>query len=118
LNAAGLARGTAITGLLATMLFAGAWLGPPAVTAGGLAVVALVLLLLPLLLGIRGLWQARLRTGRWLSLALPFYGAAILVAAVGNPAARGWVTASAFSVALALAAVLSWVRRAAPRAPP
>jgi hypothetical protein len=52
---------------------------------------------------------------------LPFYGAALLVAAVGNPGARAWVTAGAFAVALGFAAVLSWVRwsnRPPPPQPP
>jgi hypothetical protein len=49
---------------------------------------------------------------------LPFYGAAVLVAAVGNPGARAWVTAAAFAVALGFAAVLSWVRRSSQTPPP
>lgn len=78
---------------------------------------ALVLLLAPLALGLLGVLRARLRTGRWLSLALPFYGAGFLVAAVGNPGARAWTTAGAFCVALGFAAIISWLRRGAPPAP-
>jgi uncharacterized membrane protein len=116
LNAAELPRQAAIAGLAATTGLVAAWLGGPALGHGTPAVAALAALLAPLAFGIHGLWRRRLRTGRWLSLALPFYGAGLLVAAVGNPGTRGWVTAAAFSVALAFAAVISWVRRAG--APP
>jgi uncharacterized membrane protein len=111
-------RLTAAAALGATVLVGLAWLGPPAVRAGALPATAVLLVVLPLLFGLRGLLQSRLHTGRWLSLVLPFYGAAILVAAVGNPAARGWVTAGAFCIALAFAATLSWVKRATRAAPP
>lgn len=107
-------RLTAAAALGATVLVGLAWLGPPAVGAGAVPAVAVLLAALPLLLGLRGLLESRLRTGRWLSLLLPFYGAGFLVAAVGNPGARGWVTAGAFCVALAFAATLSWVKRAGP----
>lgn len=100
------------------MILIVAWLGPAAIRLGPAATIALAALLLPLAVGLRGLLAGRLRTGRWLSLALPFYCAGFLVAAVGNPDARGWVTAGAFCVALGFGAVLSWVRRAGPRAPP
>jgi uncharacterized membrane protein len=112
LNAGELPRLTALVALAATGLLLLGWLGPAALRAGTAGVAMLVLLLLPLGFGIRGLLLARLYTGRWISLVLPFYGAGLLVGAAGNPEARGWITAAAFSVALAFAAVISWVRRA------
>jgi len=118
LNPAELSRRTAIAALLATGLVMAGWLGPAAFRAGAPALVALALALLPIALGVHGLARANLRTGRWLSLVLPFYGAALLVAAVGNPGARAWVTAGAFAVALGFAAVLSWVRRSNRPPPP
>ena len=113
-----LPRLTAAAALLATVVLVVAWLGPAASRAGPLALAALAALLIPLGLGLRGLLLRRLRTGRWLSLVLPFYCAGFLVGAVGNPEARAWVTASAFCVALGFAAVLSWVKRAGQPAPP
>lgn len=104
--------------LAATMILIVAWRGPASFRFGPAAVIALAALLLPLAIGLQGLLAGRLRTGRWLSLALPFYCAGFLVAAVGNPEARGWVTAGAFCVALGFGAVLSWVRQAGPQAPP
>lgn len=118
MNPAELSRLTAAAALAATGLLVLAWLGPAASQAGVLGIAALAAILIPLGLGLRGLLLARLRTGRWLSLVLPFYGAGYLVGAVGDPESRGWVTAGAFSVALAFAAVLSWVRRAGRPAPP
>ena len=117
MKSAELARITAMVALTATVLLLLGWLAAPALRAGVPATVALVGLLAPLAFGIRGLLRGRLRTGRWLSLALPFYGAGLLVAAVGNAAARGWVTAGAFALALGFAAVLSWVRQG-PQTPP
>ena len=108
-----LPRRTAIASLAAAVLVLLGWLGPAAVGHGLPALIALAILLAPLGLGISGLLRARVRTARWLSLLLPFYGAGLLVAAVGNPAARGWVTAGAFAVALGFAAVLSWAKRGA-----
>lgn len=108
-----LPRLTAAGALALAGIVGAAWLGPAALRGGPLAVAALAAVLAPLALGLRGLLQARLRTGRWLTLVLPFYGAALLVAAVGNPGDRGWVTAGAFAVALSFAAILSWVRAAA-----
>lgn len=87
------------------------WLGPRALAGGPAWILLLVMLLAPLAVGLQGLLLRRLRTARWLSLALPFYGAAFLVGAVGNPAARGWVTLGAFCTALAFAAGVSWIRR-------
>ncbi len=113
-----LPRRTAIAALAAAILVMLGWLGPAAVGHGLPALVGLAILLAPLALGASGLLQARVRTARWLSLVLPFYGAGLLVAAVGNPAARGWVTAGAFAIALGFAAVLSWVRRGAQPPPP
>lgn len=95
------------------MLAAAAWLGPGSIRHGWAGAGTLALALAPLALGLAGLLRGRLRTGRWLSLLLPFYAAAFLVGAAGAPAARGWTTAGAFFVALAFAAVLSWVRRSA-----
>jgi uncharacterized membrane protein len=118
LNQAELSRLTATAALAATGLVTVAWLGPAAGRAGLPAVAALAALLIPLVFGLRGLWLARLRTGRWLSLLLPFYGAGYLVGAVGNPETRGWVTAGAFCIALAFAAVLSWIKRAGQPEPP
>lgn len=118
MNPAELPRRTALAALLTAGCVMAGWLGPTAFRAGALALVALALALLPIGLGVRGLVRANLRTGRWLSLVLPFYGAALLVAAVGNPGARAWVTAGAFAVALAFAAVLSWVRRSSQTPPP
>jgi uncharacterized membrane protein len=112
-----LPRRTATAALAATVLLIVAWLGPAATRAGPLGLAAVAALLLPLALGLRGLVAARLRTGRWLSLVLPFYCAGFLVSAVGNPGARGWVTAGAFFSALGLAAILSWVKRAGRPAP-
>jgi uncharacterized membrane protein len=104
--------------LAATATLIVAWLGATALEHGAPGLAAIAALLAPLALGMHGLWRRRLRTARWLSLVLPFYGAGFLVAAVGNPGARGWVTAGAFCVALAFAAAISWVRRAAPRVQP
>jgi uncharacterized membrane protein len=118
LNPAELPRRTALAALLIAGCVMAGWLGPAAFRAGALALVALALALLPIALGVRGLARANLRTGRWLSLVLPFYGAALLVAAVGNPGARAWVTAGAFAVALSFAAVISWVRRSSQTPPP
>jgi uncharacterized membrane protein len=111
-------RFTAASALFAAAALAAAWLGPAALRAGPLATVSLLLGLMPLAAGIRGLLVGGLVTGRWLSLALPFYGAAFLVGAFGAPQARGWATAGAFCIALGFAATLSWVRRAAPRPAP
>ncbi|MFU8895820.1 MAG: DUF2069 domain-containing protein [Gammaproteobacteria bacterium] len=108
-----LPRRTAIAGLAAAVMVLLGWLGPAATAHGPPALIGLAILLAPLALGISGLLRARVHTARWLSLALPFYGAGLLVAAVGNPAARGWVTAGAFALALAFAALLSWVKRGA-----
>ena len=102
-----------MAGLAGTLICLAGWLGPLA-RGGWPGALVLLLLLLPLALGLRGLARARTHTARWLSLALPFYGAGFLVGAVGNPAARGWTTAGAFAVALAFAAAVSWVRRGAP----
>lgn len=118
MNSASLALSTAVASLATTLVLAAAWLGPGALRGGLLAGLLLVLILAPLALGILGLLASRLRTGRWLSLALPFYGAACLVAAVGEPAARGLASAAAFCVALGFAATLSWVRRAGPPGSP
>jgi len=112
LRPAELPRLTAAVALAAACVVALAWLAPPASRAGAPGVAMLIVLLVPLALGLRGILLGRLRTGRWLSLALPFYGAGVLVAAIGNPEARGWVSAGAFCLALAFAAVISWVRRA------
>lgn len=118
MNAAELSRRTAALALAATVLAASGWLGPWAVAAGLPGIVPWLALLAPLLLGLRGVLRGTLHTGRWLSLLLPFYGAGVLVGAVGNAGARGWLTATAFCLALAFAAVLSWVRRAARPMPP
>jgi uncharacterized membrane protein len=118
LSAAELSRLTATGAVAAAALLAVAWLGPAAIRSGPLAVALLAAVLLPLALGLRGLMHARLRTGRWLSLVLPFYGAGLLVGAVGDPQGRAWVTAGAFCVALGFAALLSWVKRSSPPAPP
>lgn len=117
MNHAELPRRTAVVALSIVALALAGWLGPAALAAGAAGVLLLVLLLLPLALGARGLLLGSLRTGRRLSLLLPFYGAGLLVGAVGNPAARGWVTLGAFALALAFAATLSWVRRTAPPRP-
>lgn len=95
------------------MLAAVAWLGPASIRHGWPAIAALALAMTPLALGLAGLLRERLRTGRWLSLLLPFYAAGFLVGAAGAPAARASTTIGAFCVALAFAAVLSWVRRSA-----
>lgn len=118
MNPQELPRLTAAVALGATVLLICAWLGPAAWRGGAAGIAGLVLLLAPLAAGLRGVLRARLRTGRWLSLVLPFYGAGFLVAAVGGAGARGWTTAGAFCAALGFAAILSWVRRAAPRAAP
>jgi uncharacterized membrane protein len=118
LNLPGMARLTAAAALAATGGLVLGWLGPAAIRGGLAGSLALFALLLPLGLGLRGLLLGRLRTGRWLSLVLPFYCAFFLVAATGNPQVRGWVTAGAFCAALGFAAVLSWVRRAGQPAPP
>ncbi len=110
------ARVVALGALAGTLACLTAWLLPPAIANGWPGIAILLLVLVPLLLGLRGLALARLRTARWLSLLLPFYGALLLVGAVGNPGARGWVTAGAFAVALAFGAVVGWVRRGAPDA--
>jgi uncharacterized membrane protein len=117
LNAAEVPRVTAIVALSATGLAMAGWLGPGALAVGVPGVLLLALLLAPLALGVRGLLLGRLRTARQLSLLLPFYGAGLLVGAFGNPGTRGWITAGAFALALAFAAVLSWVRRMAPPRP-
>lgn len=117
MNHGELPRLTAVVALAVTGLALAGWLGPGALDAGAPGILLLGLLLLPLALGLRGLLLGRLRTGRRLSLVLPFYGAGLLVGAVGNPAARGWVTLGAFALALAFAATLSWVRRTAPPRP-
>ena len=110
------ARAVALLALAGALACLTGWLLPAAMANGWPGMIILLLLLAPLLLGLRGLAQARLRTARWLSLVLPFYGALLLVGAVGNPGARGWVTAGAFAVALAFGAVVGWVRRGAPDA--
>lgn len=111
------ARRTAVAGLAVVGMALAGWLGPAALAGGAPGVLLLALLLAPLALGVRGLLQGNLGTGRRLSLLLPFYGAGLLVGAVGNPGARGWVTLGAFALALAFAATLSWVRRTAPSRP-
>jgi uncharacterized membrane protein len=117
LNQQELPRRTAVTALCVVGAAFAGWLGPAALAAGATGVLLLLLLLLPLVLGARGLLLGNLRTGRRLSLVLPFYGAGLLVGAVGNPGARGWVTLGAFALALGFAATLSWVRRTAPPRP-
>ena len=112
------ARVTATVALAATLLAAAAWLGPGAGRQGWTGIAMLALALTPLALGLGGLLRGKLRTGRWLSLLLPFYGAGFLVGAAGDPAARGWTTLGAFCVALAFAATLSWVKRSAQAASP
>jgi uncharacterized membrane protein len=110
------ARAVTLLALAGTMICIAGWLLPLASASGWPGIALLLLVLAPLALGWRGLALARLRTARWLSLLLPFYGALFLVGAVGNPDARGWVTAGAFAAALAFGAVLGWVRRGAPDA--
>ena len=112
-----LSRLTAVAALAVAGVAIAGWLGPAALGAGAAGLLLLVLLLLPLALGVRGLWRGRLDTARRLSLVLPFYGAGLLVGAFGNPGQRGWLTLGAFALALAFAAVLSWVRRTAPPRP-
>lgn len=87
------------------------WLGPGALRAGLAHAATLAAALAPLALGLNGLRQLRVRTGRWLSLVLPFYGAAFLVGAAGDAGARAWTTAGAFCAALAFASLISWLRR-------
>jgi uncharacterized membrane protein len=110
------ARAVALFALAGTLVCIAGWLLPAARANGWPGIVILLLVLAPLVLGLRGLALARLRTARWLSLLLPFYGALFLVGAVGNPDARGWVTAGAFAAALGFGAVVGWVRRGAPDA--
>jgi uncharacterized membrane protein len=111
-----IARAVALCALAGTVVCIAGWLLPQAAAGGWPGMVILLLVLAPLLLGLRGLAMARLRTARWLSLLLPFYGALFLVGAVGNPGARGWVSVGAFAVALAFGAVVGWIRRGAPDA--
>jgi len=118
MTAAELSRLTTAAAIAAGALCITGWLGPAAMDAGPAALFGLGLLLLPLGLGLRGVLLARLQTGRRLSLLLPFYGAGVLVAAVGSPTARAWATAGAFAIALAFAATLSWVKRASAKPPP
>ncbi|NGP51905.1 DUF2069 domain-containing protein [Thioalkalivibrio sp. XN8] len=112
------ARAVAIASLAVTGACLAGWLAPVAGDGGWPGVGLLLLLLLPLGLGVIGLARAQPRTAQRLSLLLPFYAAGFLVGAVGNPEARGWVTAGAFAVALAFGAAVSWVRRGAPDARP
>lgn len=105
-----------MTGLAAAGLSLLAWLGPVALRAGLVEVALLGAVLVPLGLALNGLRRSRLRTGRWLSLVLPFYGAAFLVGAAGDPGARAWTTAGAFFTALAFASLISWVKRSGTRA--
>ena len=105
------ARITGMTALAATGLCLLGWLSPDALRAGLVQAAILAASIAPLALGLNGLRQSRLRTGHWLSLVLPFYGAAFLVGAAGDPDARAWTTAGAFCTALAFASVISWVRR-------
>lgn len=112
------ARAVAIAALAGTAACVAGWLAPVALHGGWPGWLLVGALLAPLALGIRGLARGQPRTARWLSLVLPFYAAAFLVGAVGNPGARGWVTAGAFAVALAFGAAVSWVRRGAPGARP
>lgn len=112
------ARAAAIAALAATGVCLAGWLAPVARDGGWPGWLLVGGLLVPLVLGIRGLARGTPRTARWLSLVLPFYAAGFLVGAVGNPGARGWVTAGAFAVALAFGAAVSWVRRGAPGARP
>jgi uncharacterized membrane protein len=118
LTAADTPRLTAAAALAATALLALAWLGPQAFRAGPGPAAALLAALAPLALGVRGLLAARAHTGRWLSLALPFYGAGFLVGAFGVGQSRGWAAAGAFCVALGFAATLSWLKQAGRPAPP
>ena len=110
------ARAIALLALAGAGLSIAGWLAPLARDGGLAGMAALVLLLAPLAAGLRGLALGRVRAARWLSLALPFYGALFLVGAAGDPAARGWATAGAFCVALAFGAAVGWVRRGAPGA--
>ncbi|WP_240901387.1 DUF2069 domain-containing protein [Thioalkalivibrio sp. XN279] len=110
------ARAVALLALAGTVVCVAGWLLPQAAASGWPGTAILLLVLAPLLLGLRGLALARLRTARWLSLLLPFYGALFLVGAVGNPDARGWVSAGAFSATLAFGAAVGWIRRGAPDA--
>lgn len=100
-----------MTALAATGVCLLGWLGPGVLRAGLAPAVILGAALAPLALGLDGLRHLRLRTGRWLSLALPFYGAAFLVGAAGDAGARAWTTAGAFSAALAFASLISWIKR-------
>ncbi|HKK02781.1 MAG TPA: DUF2069 domain-containing protein [Gammaproteobacteria bacterium] len=100
-----------MTALAATGLCLFGWLGPDALRAGLIQAAILAVSIAPLAFGLDGLRRSRLRSGRWLSLVLPFYGAAFLVGAAGDAEARGWTTAGAFFSALAFASLISWVRR-------
>lgn len=112
------ARAVAIAALALTAVCVAGWLAPVARDWGWPGAALIVALWVPLALGITGLASGKPRTARWLSLVLPFYAAVFLVGAVGNPDARGWMTAGAFAVVLAFGAAVSWVRRGAPGARP
>ena len=118
MSPADLPRLTAAAALAGTGVGLLGWLAPGAFTAGWPGTLLLVAVLAPLAAGLLGVLRRRLRTARWLSLVLPFYGAAFLVGAAGNPAARGWATVGAFCVVLAFGASLSWVRRVGEPTPP
>jgi uncharacterized membrane protein len=114
-NVPRLLAAAALAGTAAALL---GWLASAALAAGWPALLLLAAVLAPLAFGLRGVLRRRLRTARWLSLVLPFYGAAFLVGAAGNSAARGWVTAGAFCAVLAFGASISWVRRSGGPTPP
>ncbi len=105
----------ALAGTAAALL---GWQASGALAGGWLGALLLAAVVAPLAFGLNGVLRRRLRTARWLSLVLPFYGAAFLVGAAGNPGARGWVAAGAFCAVLAFGTSISWVRRAGGPTPP
>jgi uncharacterized membrane protein len=91
---------TAHAALFAALLVAGLLAG-----SGGVVVLAL-----PLLLPLRGLWLARPYTYAWSSMLLVFYLGALLLEASANPARRPFVLVLAVIAGIEFCALLLYVR--------
>ena len=98
-------------GLLVLLL---AWHSAPG--RAGLGSIVLVLVALPLLAPLPGLWKDRRRSYQWAPFTLAPALAWSLTEILANPAARGFATGTALLTFLALAAIVASLRSMPPRA--
>jgi uncharacterized membrane protein len=102
------ARGLTLLAWLGLLLLVVAWhavRGP-----AGLGTVTLVVMTLPLLAPLPGLWAGRRRTYRWAPLTLAPALAWSLTEILANPPARGYAVVVALLAFLSLAAVVAALR--------